>query len=213
MMNNASFKTKAVIIAALLCSTAAVSLAQRKSETVTISDPATVALASLFAQADIVAFITIQSGDAEHYKAAIYKAQITKAYKGARTDHLIYFGPFVSYGIGSEYLVFLKNTNQKLVDLADVPGLNVQLPFDGSQIYYRVMYEGYSVMPVEFECVFDGKDDDKCDYGVRFNTYQVKLPSSLKAFPLNVGDFPADKRSVRRNAVERALAALVRNRR
>src|SRR6185295_15502941 len=133
LMNNASLKLKVVILAALLCSTSAASVAQRKSETVTISEPATVALASLFAQADLVAFITIQSGDAEHYKAAIYKAQVTKAYKGSKTDSLIYFGPFVSYGIGSEYLVFLKKTNQNLVNLVDPTKPKVQLPFDGSQ--------------------------------------------------------------------------------
>jgi hypothetical protein len=70
------------------------------------------------------------------------------------------------------------------------------------------MYDGYSVMPIDYECIFDGKDHDKCDYGVRFNVYQVELPPTLKAFPVNVGDFPADKKSVRRNAVNRELSVL-----
>ena len=212
LMDNAGQKIKVVILMVMLCSTATVSLAQRKSETITISEPATVSLESLFAQADLVAFVTILSGDAEHYKAAVYKAQITKSYKGPNTDSLIYFGPFVSYGIGSEYLVFLKKTNQNLVNLVDPTKPKVQLPFDGSQFYYRIMYEGYSVMPVKYECIFNGTGHNGCDYGVRFNTYQVELPSTLKAFPINVGDFPLNRKSVRRDDVERALSALVKKR-
>jgi hypothetical protein len=110
---------KVSIAVALLLFSALASLGQQKNQTVVISDPSPVTLASLFSQADLVAFITIQSGDAEHYNAAIYKAQVTQSFKGAKTDQLIYFGPFISYGIGGEYLVFLKKTDQRLVDLAD----------------------------------------------------------------------------------------------
>ena len=99
-----------------------------------------------------------------------------------------------------------KKTDQRLVDLADHS--KPVGPFVGTETYYRVMYDGYSVMPVDYECIFDGKDKDKCDYGVRFNIYQVELPPTLKAFPVNVGDFPADKKSVRRNSVNRELSVL-----
>ena len=74
------------------------------------------------------------------------------------------------------------------------------------------MYEDYSVMPISYECFFGGKDSDKCDYGVKFNTYQVKLPATLKTFPKDVGEFSTDKRWVRRKAVEEALVALKNNR-
>src|ERR1051325_2973997 len=190
---------KFVLVA--VASTALVALGQQKTQSVTLSDPSPVQLAALFSQADLVAFITIESGDAEHYNAAVYKALVTKSYKGAKAEQRIYFGPFVSYGIGSEYLVFLKQTDKHLVDLWDRAKSNG--PFDSSQPYYRVMYDGYSAMPVDYECIFEGKDNDKCDYGVGFNTYQVELPRTLKTFPINVGDFPADKKSVRRGAVER----------
>jgi hypothetical protein len=198
---------KVSIAIALLLLSALASLGQQKNQTVVISDPAPVILASLFSQADLVAYISIQSGDAEHYNAAIYKALVTQAFKGAKPDQLIYFGPFVSYGIGGEYLVFLKKTDQHLVDLADHS--KPIGPFAGAEIYYRVMYEGYSVMPVAYECIFDGNYKDKCDYGVWFNIYQVKLPPTLKAFPVSVGDFPADKKAVRRDAVNRELSVLV----
>jgi hypothetical protein len=199
---------KFVLVA--VASTALVALGQQKTQSVTLSDPSPVQLAALFSQADLVAFITIESGDAEHYNAAVYKALVTKSYKGAKAEQRIYFGPFVSYGIGSEYLVFLKQTDKHLVDLWDRAKSNG--PFDSSQPYYRVMYDGYSAMPVDYECIFEGKDNDKCDYGVGFNTYQVELPRTLKTFPINVGDFPADKKSVRRGAVERELSLLAGNR-
>jgi len=201
---------KFVLVAVLVASTALVALGQQKTQSVTLSDPSPVQLAALFSQADLVAFITIESGDAEHYNAAVYKALVTKCYKGAKAEQRIYFGPFVSYGIGSEYLVFLKQTDKDLVDLWDRAKSNG--PFDSSQPYYRVMYDGYSAMPVDYECIFEGKDNDKCDYGVGFNTYQVELPRTLKTFPINVGDFPADKKSVRRGAVERELSLLAGNR-
>jgi hypothetical protein len=81
---------KASILLVLFASAAVATIAQRKNQTVTISDPSPVTLASLLAQADLVAFITIQSGDSEHYNAAIYKAQVTKSYKGAKADQVIY---------------------------------------------------------------------------------------------------------------------------
>jgi hypothetical protein len=74
------------------------------------------------------------------------------------------------------------------------------------------MYDGYSVMPVSYECFFDGKDSEKCGYGVKFNTYQVELPSTLKTFPKDVGEFSPDKKWVRRDAVKVALANLKNSR-
>jgi hypothetical protein len=91
-----------LIFAAIVCSA-------QKSETVTIriSEPGAVSLETLFAQADLVAFVEIRSGDAENYNHALYKASVLKSYKGARENEVIYFTPFIGYGIGSEYLVFL----------------------------------------------------------------------------------------------------------
>lgn len=192
----------------LLLLLAGVCFGQGKTETVTISDPAPVSLESLFAQADIVAFVKIHSGDAESYKQALYKAEVLNAYKGGKEKEIIYFAPFISYGIGEEYLVFLKRTDKHIGELIDESVKPNSAPYDVTQNYYRIMYEGYSIMPVSYECFFDGKDSDKCDYGVKFNTYQVELPATLKTFPKDVGEFSQDVKWVRRKSIEAALVAL-----
>jgi hypothetical protein len=150
----------------LSLSLAGACLGQRKTETITISDPATVSLASPFAQSDIVAFVKIHSGDAQSYKLTLYEAEILDGYK---PNHA---------------------------------------PYDATKNYFRIMYDGYGIMPVSYECFFDGRDSDKCGYGVKFNTNQVELPATLKAFPKNVGEFSPDKKWVRRDAVKAALANL-----
>jgi len=187
---------------------AGVCVGQHKTETITISEPATVSLASLFVQADVVAFVKIHSGDAESYKLALYKAEVLDAYKGAQRKGVIYFAPFIGYGVGEEYLVFLKKTDKRIGEQIDESIKPNRAPFDANQIYYRIMYDGYSVMPVSYECFFDGKDSNQCGYGVKFNTYQVELPSTLKTFPKDVGQFSPDKKWVRRDAVQVTLTNL-----
>jgi hypothetical protein len=191
---------------------AGVCIGQRKTETITISEPATVSLASLFAQADIVAFVKIHSGDAESYKLTLYEAEVLDAYKGAKQKDVIYFAPFIGYGVGEEYLVFLKKSDKRIGEQIDERVKANHPPYDATQIYYRIMYDGYSVLPISYECFFDGKDSDKCGYGVKFNTSQVELPSTLKTFPKNVGEFSPDKKWVRRDAVKVALANLKNSR-
>jgi hypothetical protein len=46
------------------------------------------------------------SGDSEHYSTAIYKAQVLKGFKGVTNDDRLYFGPFIGYGVGFEYLAY-----------------------------------------------------------------------------------------------------------
>jgi hypothetical protein len=192
----------------LLVSIAAACLGQRKTDTITISDPATVSLASLFAQSDIVAFVKIHSGDAKSYKLTLYEAEVLDAYKGAKEKEVIYFAPFIGYGVGEEYLVFLKKTDKRIGEQIDERVKPNHAPYNATKNYFRIMYEGYSIMPVSYECFFDGKDSDKCGYGVKFNIYQVALPPTLKAFPKDVGEFSPDKKWVRRDAVKTALAHL-----
>ncbi len=68
---------------------------------------------------------------------------------------------------------------------------------------YRVMYDGYSLMPVKYVCAFEGQEPpERCDYGVEVNTFQVKLPRGMKAYSPEAS---TDKQWVRR---ERLLAAL-----
>lgn len=209
-MRTATFQT---FILGLLLFSASVCVGQCKTETVTISsDPATVSLAALFAQADLVAFVKIHSGDAESYKLTLYEAVVLDGYKGAKEKDVIYFAPFIGYGVGNEYLVFLRRTNKRIGAEIDESVKPNRSPYDPAQTYHYIMYDGYSVMPVSYECFFEGKDSEKCDYGVEFNTYQVELPSTLKTFPNDVGEFSPDHKWVRRDAVKVTLANLKNNR-
>lgn len=51
-------------------------------------------------------------------------------------------------------------------------------------VLYRAMYEGYSILSIDYGCVFDGKHvDERCDYGIEISTEQVLLPKRIKTFP------------------------------
>lgn len=183
---------------------------QVRNEVVTISDPASVSFKRLFQQADLVAFIRIRAGDADNYKDTLYKADVVVAYKGTREHDTIYFGPFIGYGIGNEYLVFLRKTPTTIDDLTKANLQSAVIPFVGKEPYFSVMYGGYSVMHVEYVCVFDGKNpQEKCDYGIRINVEQVTLPATLRRFPPDrKNSFVPEVRHVRRSAIETELSTL-----
>jgi len=141
-------------------------------------DPAQVTLAQLVQQADVVALITILSGDTENYLDVVYKASVIQAFKGTADAQLIYFGPFRSYGVGSEYVVALKRTDKRLADLAKNADGSSRVPFDGAAPYLRIMYEGYSVMSVEYTCALPS-----CDYAVDIAYSQVTLPADVSMTP------------------------------
>lgn len=183
-----------------------------KTITTTIFEPASVSLAALFAQADLVAFVQVRSGDAERYDVAVYKAVVLKAYKGSKVDDLIYFTPFISYGLGSEYLVFLKKTNKHIIDIVAKDSKKKSLPYDSRQSFYRIMYEGYSVMAVSFECIFEKPTHQRCDYAVKFNVMQVKLPPELNIFPQEEDDSAVlDIKYVKKKKIESILESLGRH--
>lgn len=154
-----------------------------KSQVIHISEPATTTIQKLYVDADLVAFVEIRSGDSEHYRASVYKAEVTRGFKGTKEKDLIYFGNFTGYRIGYEYLVFLQKTDKTLGGLKLDSQKTARGPFSPQNKYFQIMYEGYSVMPVEYECIFDGKVAERCDYGVKFNIYQVNLPGVLKTYP------------------------------
>ena len=152
--------------------------------TIVPSSPGTsiakVSVSDLFRQADVVATVRVLSGDSEHYPVTVYKAEVEKAFKGTAAREIIYFGPFVSFGVGSEYLVFLSKA-EKGIEPRDKPsGFN----YGVLPSFFRIMYDGFSIMPIEYACVFEGKDvAQQCDYAVKLNPEQVILPATIKAFP------------------------------
>ncbi|MGH9710057.1 MAG: hypothetical protein ACRD37_05890, partial [Candidatus Acidiferrales bacterium] len=75
-----------------------------QQQSVTLSEPATIKIQNLLKQADLVAVVRIRSGDTEQYPTAVYKAEVLKSFKGTEVGAKIFFGPYASYGLGSEYL-------------------------------------------------------------------------------------------------------------
>lgn len=185
---------------------------QTKTVTVIISDPSSVSLESLFSQADLVAFVEIRSGDAENYNHTLYKAAVLKSYKGSKEREVIYFAPFIGYAVGTEYLVFLRKTDKRIGDVIDENAKNKTLPYDATQNFYQIMYDGYSVMPVSFECIFEKPSHQTCQYAVKFNINQVILPKKLKTFPEEKNDEVLDAKYVKRTAIEPVLEVLKGNR-
>ena len=169
-------------------------------KTVEIREPGIVKVEDLFRQADLVAIVQILSGDTEHYPTAIYKAKVLTTFKGCRTGEKIFFGPFIGLALGNEYLAFLRRSNPEIRPKDAGRTNNSGLSYGPLQSSYRIMYEGYSIMPIEYGCVFDGEQiSQKCDYGIKINTFQVILPESMRTFPPESDDEPTrDKKWVRR---------------
>jgi hypothetical protein len=139
---------------------------------------APVKIEDLFAQADQVALVEVLSGDAEHYPIAVYKAVVENAYKGTIAGRTIYFGPFVGTRIGSKYLLFLKRGKPVAASKAG------DAPYGDIQSVSRIMYDGYSSLPVSYECVFDGKEiSAQCDDAIQLNPEQIVLPDTVRTFP------------------------------
>ena len=195
-----------LIFAASVCSAQ-----QTKTVTITTSDPASVSLESLFAKADLVAFVEIRSGDAENYNHALYKGAVLKSYKGAKQNDIIYFTPFIGYAVGGEYLVFLRKTDKRIGDIVSEDSKTKTLPYDAAQNFYQIMYDGYSVMPVSFECVFEKPSHQTCQYAVKFNINQVILPKKLNTFPEEKDDEVLSVKYVKRTTIEPILEALKGN--
>lgn len=176
----------------------------------TLSEPGTVAIADLFAQADVVAVVKILSGDSENYETAVYKSRVVTAFKGAEVGQQLFFGPFIGYEVGSEYVAFLRRAKVS-------PKLR---PHDGPtesygplEAFHLIMYQGYSIMSLRYICAFDGRiPDQSCDYGVRVNTHQVKLPPVVKTFPRTAedDDLVDANRWVRKDAFLSLLGTLKR---
>jgi hypothetical protein len=167
-------------------------------QTVTISEPAPVKVEGLLKQADLVAVVRIVSGDTEHYTNAVYKAEVLQPFKGVETGKTVYFGPFVKFGLGGEYLVFLRHSEKGLEPKQ--PSVASGLDYGPIPSFYLVMYEGYGALPIEYDCVFDGKEiAQRCDYGIKVNTHQVVLPQGLRTYPSSAkGSFSEDTKWVRK---------------
>ena len=157
------------------------------------SEPGIYQLADLFRHADRVALVKVVSGTTEAYDIAIYKAQVVEGFKGLSAGEIVYFGPYTATELGTEYILFLRDTPKAIEPRAKADGGY------GTVHYSKVFDEGYSSMRTSYECVFGGSSSE-CDYGVRVCTDYIKLPKSLPAFPSNGDNPPFGCRWVRKDS-------------
>ncbi|MGB6077126.1 MAG: hypothetical protein WBG29_15965 [Candidatus Acidiferrales bacterium] len=177
-------------------------------QTVTLSEPPPVKIQELFKQADLVAVVRILSGDTEQYPVSLYKAEVVQSFKGIDVGTKIFFGPYVSYRLGSEYLVFLQHSKKAIEpkEQSGIPGMN----YGRVNSFYTIMYQGNSAMLIRYTCVFDGKDvSQQCDNGIKLNPEQIVLPNTLKTFPTDSGNASGEEdRWVRKSILISFLRSL-----
>ena len=187
-----------VFFLSLLCFVLSAQIAKAQEQRTTISEPARVKVEELLKQADLVAIVRILSGDTEHYPQAVYKAEVLQPFKGAEKGAILYFGPFIGYGLGKELLVFLRHSEKGIEPepRATISGLS----YGSILSFYLVMYDGYSALRIDYDCVFDGQETaERCDYGIRVNTFQLVLPKSVRTYPSSTtGSFSEDTKWVRK---------------
>jgi hypothetical protein len=159
--------------------------------TVSITEPSTSSLETLFNEADIVALVHVVSGDAESYRTVMYKAEVLNAYKGSVDGQVIYFGPFSGTRIGRDYVEFLRT-----VEMVATP---IREHSYGAVRYGEVLNQGYGAMDSSYACVFPGRiPDQSCDYAIRICTDYVKLPKNVPSAPPEKSDPPFGCRWVRK---------------
>jgi hypothetical protein len=198
---NSAYRSTAILVLSTL--TIHTAFSQRAAEVTTISEPEKIELAQLFNSADVVATVRIVSGDTENYETPIYKAEVTRSFKGTSAGEKIYFGPYIGSKLGFEYVLFLHN--------AKIPAVPKKEPsaMFGVVRHGNVFNEGYSSMAVSYECVFDGKDvAQQCDYGVRVCTDYIILPRNIRTFPPKSTGTPFGCRWIRRKAFESLLGQI-----
>ena len=161
--------------------------------TTTNTEPGITNIPDLFRVSDKVALIKTISGDTEHYKVAVYKAQVIQPFKGAVSGETLYFGPYVGLKLGWEYIVFLRATAESLQPMGTT------VVAYGSVPYFRIFNEGYTVLDSSYQCVFKGENvAERCDDAVRVCTDYVKTPKNLPVEPRLEEDTPFGCRWARR---------------
>lgn len=171
--------------------------------TTTITEPGVTDIPELFRVSDKVALVKTVSGDTEHYKVAVYKAQVVQPFKGAISGETLYFGPYVGLKLGWEYIVFLRATVEPLQPLAATAASYGSVP------YFHIFNEGYTVLDTSYQCIFKGENvSEHCDDAVRVCTDYVKTPKSLAVEPPLEEDTPFGCRWARRKQFIAVLEGL-----
>ncbi|MGD0940271.1 MAG: hypothetical protein ABR905_11215 [Terracidiphilus sp.] len=188
-MKSSLFHLGLLIFSVLLLTTADGQQITVKSEPNTVtystSEPGIIPLAQLFRMADAVAVVRVVSGDTESYNSAIYKAIVVTGLKGTTEGQTLYFGPYIGERLGEKSVVFLRRAKKPATPK------DAKSSAFGTVNYFEVFNQGYSSMPIAYECVFDGTDiSQSCDDGVRVCTDYIVLPKGTRAFSREKDDPP-----------------------
>jgi hypothetical protein len=162
-----------------------------------------VELGELFKEADVVAFVKVQAGDIESFDTPLFKAKSRLCFKGCANGEVLYFGPFQGYEVGSEYLVFLEKTPSSIIMHRKENADQCNDVFEAQATYLKIMYAGYSVMPVLYSMLISDGDD-----AVKFPYEQVILPESFETVRLRDQDGAALECLVSKRIVESYLQQL-----
>jgi hypothetical protein len=173
-------------------------------QVVRIVEPATLTLDEMYRRADVVAKVEITLADAEHYRQALYKATVLESYKGTKAGESLYFGPFIGYRLGDEYLLFVSRERRTVGESVAAGKVNAT-GFDAKAPVFRITQEGYSALEMQYGCEF--KTQPECDYVVRVFTDYVTLPDGLQMSPEET-EGPFGRRWVRQSE----LTSLLRSR-
>ena len=112
-------------------------------------EPATLTIDEMFQRADVVAKVEITLGDAEHYRQALDKSTVIEGFKGTKAGESLYFGPFIGYRLGDEYLLFVSR-EKRTVGESVAPGQVNATGFDARAPVFRITQEGYSALETAF---------------------------------------------------------------
>lgn len=200
----ATIKRTAIGVCCLIVLAGAMCSAQKSDDkTMVINEPGRYDIHELYNDADIIALIEIQSSDAEHYDAAVYKGKVIEGFKGVSAGQSLYFGPYVGLKLGWQYVLFLHKSSSPLAPK------DPARPGYGTIQYAKVFNGGYSSLETSYECVFDAKGSNKeCDEGVRVCTDYLKLPKKMPVFPPMTVDTPFGCRWVRKTEFFSMLQSL-----
>jgi hypothetical protein len=157
-------------------------------------------IAELCQRADLVASVLILSSDAEHYPAGVYKAEVLRAVKGTERGSIIYFGPYLGYGLGEEFLLISHHYSKpfEMRQSTQPSGLS----YGRIENLYYVSHGGEGALHVQCQAIGkEAKSKKRCVKAVRVNRRLVLLPDSLKTHRFARGGTEEEARWVRMDSL------------
>ncbi len=138
----------------------------------------------------------------------MHQATAIQGFKGARPGDWVFFFP-IEYVIGSEDFVFLQqatgigNDGKPYPARLQIPPSTGRSRSKNMRIFsiYKAEFK-FTVMQVEYVCVFEKGPSPPCDYGIKVDTRHVTLPDNLKTYlPEPKESLDGEMRWIRRDSL------------